>query len=78
MKRKKIQIQFKDGGISEFTDGKEAEFQTAVGLAGELILYRITLHAMLSARTQPEVWKVWAAGTWEHMVHTEVEVDEAD
>jgi hypothetical protein len=68
---KRVTISFKDGYKLELIDDKEAEYLTSVGVAGELILYRITLHAMLSAKTQPEVWQVWAAGVWTHMEHDE-------
>jgi hypothetical protein len=62
--------------METYIDSKEAEYLTQVGVAGELILYRITLHQMLSAKTQPQIWKVWAADQWQHMVHDEVEVDD--
>ena len=75
MLRKRARL-FLFDGEQEFIDSKEAEYLTQVGVAGELILYRITLHQMLSAKTKPEVWKVWAAGEWHRMEHDEVEVDE--
>ena len=57
----------------EHINNKEAEYLTQVGVTGELILYRITLHQLLSAKMEPVIWKVWAAGEWTRMVHDEVE-----
>ena len=76
MLRKQIEIGFKTGRLI-YTNSKEAEYLTQVGVAGELILYRVTLHQMLSAKTEPVIWKVWAAGQWMDMTHEEVEDDKA-
>lgn len=77
MLRKRATL-FLSEGVQEYTDSKEAEYLTQVGVAGELILYRITLHQMLSAKTKPEVYKVWAAGKWQKMIHDEIEEDGED
>lgn len=67
----KTTITLKDE-VLEFEDSKEAEYQWQVGVAGELILYVITLHEMLSAKSHPRVYQVWAAGEWEHVIDDEV------
>lgn len=69
---KRIRIVLRNGPDEEHINSKEAEYFTAVGVAGELILYRVSLHAMLSAKMEPVIWKVWAPGKWESMEHDEV------
>ncbi len=62
MLRKEVTIFFADDTIDVYVNSKEAEYHTQVGVAGELILYRVTLHLMLSAMMKPEVWKLLVAG----------------
>ncbi len=77
MQRKRIRITFADEWVDlTYTDDKECEYHTQVGVAGELILYRVTLHQLLSAKMQPEVWQVWASGVWLSHTHDEIEVDD--
>lgn len=74
---KRVRIVFNSGPIQEYTNNLDSEYHTQVGMAGELILYRRTLHRMLSAKLDPVIWKVWAAGRWEYMEHDEVADEDA-
>jgi hypothetical protein len=70
--KKRISIVLKNEDNVVVTNDKECEYFTAVGVAGELILYRITLHQMLSAKSEPTIWKVWSQYQWLSMEHDEV------
>jgi hypothetical protein len=71
-KSKRIRIVLKNDDDVVVVNNKDCEYFTAVGVAGEVILYRITLHQILSAKSDPTIWKVWSQYEWMSMEHDEV------
>lgn len=62
----------------EYVDTDEEQYITQVGVAGELILYRVTTaHKLLASTTKDQlIMNVWATGIWEEIIHDTVEDEE--
>lgn len=57
---------------TEYVPDEEYKYRWEVGMAGELIIYRIKQHRVLAAATISDmVWTVWAPGTWYKVVDEE-------